>query len=88
MIMSDLLVRTILRLYPANFRRRYGAELVEALKQQRAALRAGSAPGAVLSFWLRTLMSTLSSAMWVRRRRVRAEPPVPTDGSSKRGPAE
>ncbi|MHC4924087.1 MAG: ABC transporter permease, partial [Planctomycetota bacterium] len=81
--MSEAVFRAILRLYPPDFRERYGAELMECLRQDRWALGRHPGAGRLLRFWAHTLIDALASVVKVRTRRIAPQPA--DDGSSNGG---
>ncbi|MEM8930097.1 MAG: ABC transporter permease, partial [Acidobacteriota bacterium] len=74
--MADRLARILLRLYPETFRTRFGRELLQIWRLERA--DAGSAGRwAAMSFWLRWLPATFFDALGLRLRRDPSQPIFP-----------
>ncbi len=61
-MISPRLYRLLLRLYPADFRARFGSEMTEVFDRQLTAARAGGS-SAVLRLWGRTIRGLLSTAL-------------------------
>jgi hypothetical protein len=59
---ADRAYRTILRLYPRSFRRRFGDEMVELFHRRRRAA-ASRGVGARVAFWTRTALDAARSAL-------------------------
>ena len=64
---SERCFRTLLRLFPAGFRRRFGEEMAELFRDQIRAARADGGAAAVLLLWLRTLPAVAGAALLERR---------------------
>ncbi len=63
--MGERIFTTLLRLYPAGFRRRYGMELVEFFRRDWGAVKERRA-GVVLAFWCRTVADLFRAALRMR----------------------
>lgn len=65
------LYRGLLLFYPAEFRERYGPEMVQLFGDQLRDARSGGQPGGLISLWIRALVDLVSTATAEHLRRDR-----------------
>src|SRR5687768_3517398 len=68
---EERLYRALLRLYPADFRQRFGDEMVALFRDSLRDARAGRAPGGVAGAWLKMLVDVAATAPSEHLRRTR-----------------
>ena len=79
--MGERIFRMLLCLYPSEFRRRYGAELVDCFRSDWAAARENRGVGSLIVFWIQTLGDLVRATFRMRIRGCRV--PQPSGGGRK-----
>jgi putative ABC transport system permease protein len=82
--MADLIFRALLRLYPREFQRRYGAEQLEFLRQEWTTSAAGT--GNVFLFWFKTVWDAFGAAFRIRLGPLYGKGAKKEPGGSESGP--
>ena len=84
--MAESFFRILLRLYPRQFRHRYGQEQLDFFRHEWTATASAVGRGGALLFWSKTVWDALGAALRLRFGSLLGRDPVPTPGDSGRDP--